>query len=262
MSDLYNAWADEDDHMVSTSDAKKTYFLTPNDLAMLPCQRFGGGIGLGPPMKCYRHNDLIEASLSKLGRDGVVKKLQARHKREMNKRRKEEQAEEARKKMKTLTNTAANNNDTAVATAKPSSSAGSSSGDSKEIMKLRSSLLKIAKKKLGFEQSGAPKRWRFEVPGTSKQTFASLMGQPNDSELSTFVKNGAYYTVQGCDTNELFGLNGNNYESQLTKAFKRQGVSQMIGECVTVRYKPSTMELSVSGYAEIVGGGSNECVIM
>ena len=262
MSDLYNAWADGDNYPVSTKDAKKIYFLTPSDLAMLPCQRFGGGIGLGPPMKCYRHNDLVEASLSKLGRDGVVKKLQARHKREMNKRRKEEQAEEARKKMKILTNTAANNNDTAVATAKPSSSAVVSSGDSKEIMKLRSSLLKIAKKKLGFEQSGAPKRWRFEVPGTSKQTFASLMGQPNDSELSTFVKNGAYYTVQGFDTNELFGLNGCNYESQLTKAFKRQGVSQMIGECVTVRYKPSTMELSVSGYAEIVGGGSNECVIM
>jgi len=107
-----------------------------------------------------------------------------------------------------------------------------------------------------------PKRWRFEVPGTSKQTFASLLGQPNDSELSTFVKNGAYYTVQGFDTNELFGLNLSDYESQLTKAFKRQGASQMIGECVTVRYKPSTMELSVSGYAEIVGGGSNECVIM
>ena len=260
MSDLYNAWADEDNHMVATKEAKSTYFLTTNDLAMLPCQRFGGGIGLGPPMKCYRHNDLVEASLSKLGRDGVVKKLQARHKREINKRRKEEQAEEARKKMKTLTNTTANN-DTAVATAKPSSSAVVSSGDSKEIMKLRSSLLKNAKKKLGFEQSGAPKRWRFEVPGTSKQTFASLMGQPNDMELTTFVKNGAYYTVQGFDTNELFGLNGSNYESQLTKAFKRQGVSQMIGECVTVRYKPSTMELSCSGYAEIVGG-SNECVIM
>mgnify|MGYP000588778396 CR=1 FL=1 len=88
MSDLYNAWADGDNYPVSTKDAKKTYFLTPSDLAMLPCLRVGGGIGLGPPMKCHIHNDLVDASLSKLGRDGVVKKLQAKNTRELNKRRK------------------------------------------------------------------------------------------------------------------------------------------------------------------------------
>ena len=79
------------------------------------------------------------------------------------------------------------------------------------------------------------------------------MGQPNDVELTTFVKNGAYYTIQSYDCMKLFGLNEDDVDSQLTKSFKREGVSQKIGESVTVRYKPSTMEMSVSGYAEISG---------
>ena len=48
-------------------------------------------------------------------------------------------------------------------------------------------------------------------------------------------------------------MNADDVDSQLTKSFKREGVSQKIGESVTVRYKPSTMEMSVSGYAEISG---------
>ena len=120
---------------------------------------------------------LVEASLEKLGRDGVTKKLVARRKREENKRRKEEQAALARQRM--TAGHSANAGNGAAATA----SAGNPSGggeDSKEIKKLRSSLLRMAKKSMGFERSGAPSNWRFEVPGTSGATFAALMGRPGD----------------------------------------------------------------------------------
>ena len=252
--DLFKEWSTDRSGWTATKEAKQLYFLSTDDLAYLQCHRLGGGIGLGPPMKCYNTTDLIEASLAKHGNEGVMKKLMARNKRETNKRRKEEQAELARKRMKTINDNASNTAGTTTATTAISKASSSVMEDSKEIKKLRSSLLKLAKKKMGFEMSGAPKHWRFEVPGTSKVTFATLMGQPNDVELTTFVKNGAYYTIQSYNCMKLFGLNSmNDADGQLTKNFKREGVSQKIGESVTVRYKPSTMEMSVSGYAEISG---------
>jgi len=229
--------------MVSTKDAKKEYFLTTDDLRYLNCRHVGYlGFGTGPPMKCYQHEDLVAASISKHGRAGVAKKLEARQKREMNKRLREEKAEQARKKMKTVTNTADE---------EAASSGGDvpvKTGDTQEIKKLRAGLLRMAKKKMGFEMSGAPSRWRIEVPGTSKATFAALMGRPADVDLASFVKTGAYHTVDRYEVETLFGTKN---ESQLTKDFKREGVTQKIGSSVTVRYKPSTMELSVSGYAEM-----------
>ena len=240
--DLFQEWL-SDGGMVSTKEAKKDYFLTTDDLHCLPCSHIGYmGFGCGPPMKCYNHDDLVEKSLSKHGRDGVVKKLEARRKREMNKRLREEKAEQARQKMKTVTNNiTAADGETADVVKK-------AVGDTQEIKKLRAGLLKMAKKKMGFEMSGAPSRWRIEVPGTSKQTFAALMGRPTDVNLDSFVKTGAYHTVERYEVEKLFGIKN---ESQLTKDFKREGVTQKIGSSVTVRYKPSTMELSVSGYAKM-----------
>ena len=231
--------------MVSTKDAKKEYFLTTDDLRYLNCRHVGYlGFGTGPPMKCYQHEDLVAASISKHGRAGVAKKLEARQKREMNKRLREEKAEQARKKMKIVTNTA----DEEAAASSSGDVPVKTTGDTQEIKKLRAGLLRMAKKKMGFEMSGAPSRWRIEVPGTSKATFAALMGRPADVDLASFVKTGAYHTVDRYEVETLFGTKN---ESQLTKAFKREGVIQKIGSSVTVRYKPSTMELSVSGYAEM-----------
>ncbi len=36
---------------------------------------------------------------------------------------------------------------------------------------------------MGFERSGAPKSWRFEVPSASTDAFAALMDRPKDVEL-------------------------------------------------------------------------------
>jgi outer membrane protein assembly factor BamE (lipoprotein component of BamABCDE complex) len=228
------------DDMVSTKDAKKEYFLAADDLSTLTCDHFGGGIGIGPPTKYYRHEELVDKSLAKHSRAGVVRKLEARHKREEKKRMKEERAEEARKRMKTITNTVADG-----AAAAAAATTIKASADTQEIKKLRGGLLKMTKKSMGFQMSGAPKNWRIELPGTSKATFAALMGRPTDVDLDSFVKNGAYYTER-YEASKLFGT-----EEELTKDFNREGVTQKIGSTVTVHYKPSTLELSVSGYAEM-----------
>ena len=243
--DLFDAWVNEvEPHgMVSTKEAKKEYFLTTADLATLSYESYGGGIGCGPPTKCYVHKDLVKTSVRKHGRAGVVKKLEARNKREEKKRKKEEEAEQARKRLKTITNTSADGAAAATATTKTASAS-----DTQEVKNLRKGLLKMVKRNMGFQISGAPKNWRIEVPGTSKATFAALMFRPTDVDLDSFVKKGAYYTEQ-YEASKLFGTG----EAQLTKNFNREGVKQEIGSTVTVRYKPSTMELSVSGHAEICG---------
>mmetsp|Transcript_12121 Transcript_12121/g.19988 ORF Transcript_12121/g.19988 Transcript_12121/m.19988 type:complete len:282 (+) Transcript_12121:78-923(+) len=245
--DLFDEWM-SDGGMVATKEAKKDYFLTTDDLRYLDCTHIGYmGFGCGPPMKCYKHEDLVEKSISKHGRAGVVKKLEARRKREMNKRLREEKAEQARKKMKTISNNTADD-ETADVAGGGDNPVKKAVGDTQEIKKLRAGLLRMAKKKMGFEMSGAPSRWRIEVPGTSKETFAALMGRPTDVNLDSFVKTGAYHTVERYEVKTLFGTKN---ESQLTKDFKREGVTQKIGSSATVRYKPSAMELSVSGYAEM-----------
>mmetsp|Transcript_18704 Transcript_18704/g.27714 ORF Transcript_18704/g.27714 Transcript_18704/m.27714 type:complete len:231 (+) Transcript_18704:239-931(+) len=229
--------------MVSTKEAKKEYFLTTADLATLFYESYGGGIGCGPPMKCYVHKDLVATSVRKHGRAGVVKKLEARHKREEKKRKKEEEAEQARKRLKTITNISADGAAAATATTKTASA-----NDTQEIKNLRRGLLKMVKRNMGFQMSGAPKNWRIETTGISKATFAALMYRPTDVDLESFVQNGAYYTEKYRASN-FFGVD----ETRLTKYFEPEYVTQKIGSSVTVRYKPSTMELSVNGHAEICG---------
>jgi hypothetical protein len=235
---------------VSSKAAKKVFFLDADDLATLQCASYYGGFGCGPPMKMYIIKDVVSKSLRKFGRSEIEKKLAARQKREEKKRIKEEEAEMARKRMKT--NTTANIMIAASGVASAPSSAfattaPSTTGDAKEISLLRGNLLRMAKRGMGFERSGAPKSWRIEVPGTSAATFAALMDQAKDVELATFVKSGAYYTVRDHDSAKFFGVKD---DDELIKSFPREGVDQQIGDTVVVRYKPSAMELSVSGYAE------------
>jgi len=242
--DLFDEWVNELDFhdMVSSKEAKKEYFLTADDLANVRYEPIGGGFGIGPPTKCYLHEHLVKTSVRKHGRAGVVKKLEARNKREEKKRKKEEEAEQARKRLKTITNTSADG----AAAAATATTKTASAGDTQEVKRLREGLLKMAKQNMGFEMSGAPKNWKIEVPGISKATFAALMGRPTDVDLESFVKNGAYYKEK-YEASKLFRTD----EAQLTKDFNRECVTQNIGPYVSVRYKPSTMELSISGYAEM-----------
>jgi hypothetical protein len=79
-------------------------------------------------------------------------------------------------------------------------------------------------------------------------TFAALMGRPSDVDLQTFVKNGAYYT-ETAEASVIFGAQNN--KEALRRYFNREGVAQPICDILTVRFKPSAMELSISGEAEI-----------
>lgn len=303
-------------HDVSTKDAKKDFFLTADDLYMLPCASYGGGWGIGPPMNLYDIDDLISASLRKFGRAEIEKKLLARQTREEKKRMKEQEAELARKRLKadTTANVAASESSTTMPRRPDFNSSDPyailgvpidastqqiqvtyrqlalahhpdrqtsqsdkdcahkifttignayeilgdegrrrehderiplAAGDTEVITQWRNHLLKMAIS--SYKRSSTPKTWRFEVPGTDSATFAALMDQPKDVELTTFVKNGAYYTIQGHLLTKLFGVN--DYY-QLARYFYHDRCAREVGDTVVVRYKPSTMVLSVSGTAE------------
>ena len=258
--DLVDDWIDECDpyDMVSSKDAKKEYFLTASDLSTLMMCSVGGGflpglISTGPPTKYYLHEDLVNRSLRKHGMTGVVKKLEARSKREEKKRMREEQAEQARQRLMTAASTS-----TADGAAAATATTIRVPRDSQEIKNLRRELLNMVKRNMGFKTEGvivlpyyyggAPKNWRIEMSGIPKATFAALMYRPTDVDLESFVKNGAYYTEQH-EASILFRAS----QTRLTKYFDRECVTQKIGSSVTVRYKPSTMVLSISGSAEMFG---------
>jgi hypothetical protein len=255
--DLLDNWIDElDPHdMVSSKEAKKEYFLTASDLATLFYEPVGGGVGIGSATKYYIHRHLVNRSLRKHGMAGVVKKLEARNKREEKKRMKEEQAEQARNRLMAAASTSTTE---MTHIGRVTTTNIRIPRDSQEIKNLRGGLLNMVKENMGFRTTGviilpyyyggAPKNWRIEMPGISKATFAALIFRPTDVDLESFVKNGAYYTEK-YEASNFFGV----HETKLTKYFNRECVTQKIGSTVTVRYKPSTMELSISGYAEIFG---------
>lgn len=237
------------DGIMSSKEAKQEYFLTTQDLWNVRYQSIGGGIGCGAPMKIYKHDDLIEVALATHGRSGLEQKLQARYKRQAKKEQREREADAklAAQEQKAAAAAAASTS-SAAATATSSTTNAAPPEESKDLKKLRASLLKFAKKKMGFERSGSPKSWRVEIPNTSAATFAALMGRPQDDQLETFCKKGAYYTMEYYSTHSFFGVCP---DTDITKYFGREGVSQRIADTITVRYKPSANELSISGWAEM-----------
>ena len=84
---------------VSSSSAKKDYFLTTQDLLPLDYASLGGGIGIGRPSKFYREADVLEAAIKKHGPEGYKKKCEARKRRETKKRAKEAAAKAAAAQM-------------------------------------------------------------------------------------------------------------------------------------------------------------------
>jgi hypothetical protein len=94
------------DEEIPTKEAKQDCFLATEDLNMVLCYKWGGGLGIGPP---YEDVQTQRSRVFEFGqaREGChEKKLEVKHKREEKKREREEQAKEARKKMKTITYTA------------------------------------------------------------------------------------------------------------------------------------------------------------
>jgi len=207
---------------ICSAEAKKHFFLTPQDLRFTPCESQSFGFGCGPPTKWYRYEDCRTVAIRKHGIEQLRKKWASRKKRQVKQQEKVQKAKKV---------------DEELASKPPAV-------DSKEIQKLRKSLLKMAKKKLHFEMSGAPGKWRVEVPMVQQSTYATLIGKPNDPELRSLVKGGAFYS-ESVNASELFD------SEDLSKVFSREGVGQRICDQVVVKYKPSASEMSISGYAEI-----------
>ena len=219
---------------VSTVDAKQQFSLAPTDLARLRCELRGGGFGCGAPSKFYCSADLLRAANAKHAAAGFLEKREARFKRGQNKRKREDGAAAA------ACTARANRSIGGAAAAVPIDMVAESVAKS-----LRPALLKLAKKAMGFKGSGGPLDIRVEVPGITPATFALLRGVPSDPALATMVKRGAFYSEQVslCD---MFGRNAN-----LSRFFARDGVGQKLLDAATLKYKPSTMALTLHAYAEI-----------
>ena len=175
----------------------------------------------GPQIK-----ELEAAAIRKRGEAGFKAKKEARKKRESKKA-----ADDALEAMQ----------------APPPGSAAPAAA-APETAALRKSLLKLAKKALGFTEGGGPKNWRVEAPGVLPATFAALAGRAADSALRTFVKAGAYHS-HDVDARALFGVRD---ASELLRVFKREGVGIQIDDRITLKYKPSDMTLSLHGGGEII----------
>ena len=223
----YRTW-DEGD-WIGTKEAKQDFFLEPRDLASLDVKSVGGGVGCGRPSNFYNPEDLRRAAIHKFGEEGFKKKQAARDKRVANKRKREDDA------------------DAALAALVAPAGVPVAGAPAADTTKLRKSLLKMAKKALGFTDGGGPKHWRIEVPGVATATFAALCGRPTDAALATFPKAGAYHS-HVVEARTLFAV---RELPDLVRDFKREGVGIKIDDYVTLKYKPSDMTLSLHGADEI-----------
>ncbi len=228
-------------------------------MRLLSCQAFGGGIGCGAPRLFYHAADLPAAAIRKHGQDGFQKKQEARQKRESKKRQRQDDAESALAALERLRaacppapiaspGTGAPNNANIIPVSSSNNAAPQFAAvEPPETSTLRKSLLKLAKKALGFKDSGGAKDWRIEVPGVQPSVFAALSGRPADSALQTFVKVGAYHSHEA-EARELFRCTN----ADLVRFFTREGVGIEIFEEIILKYKPSDMTLTLLGCGEIV----------
>lgn len=232
--------------VVSSTHAKQQYFLTPADLAKLPCSLIGGGLGCGAPSRWYRPSDLQEAAHRKHGSMGLQIKQAMRLRRESIKRARKEAADAALLELAPPSDPLATLAPSALNA--PASPAADTAELSKSTLALRKSLLKLSKKQMGFTMGGGPKHFRVEVPCVRAANFAALAGRPTDDRLRTCVKNGTYFTHEFDDACELYKCR----REELVRFFKRECVGQAICDRLTLKYKSCDGTLSLSGGAVIV----------
>mgnify|MGYP003384967552 CR=1 FL=1 len=256
----------------TAGEAKKDFFLDASDLAHIPYQPASWGAS-----KYYKGNDLFQAAVAKYGSDGFVDKLEKREQRVANKRKREEEANANLVSMGLATG--ANNGngrsvqpriaqgdtdfidltgETAPAAPAPAARVAAPAPAPvvvdpallKSIESIRKSILSQAKKQMGARENGGCKL-RVELPGMSKQIFAYLIGRPQDPELRTLVKTGAFYS-HDISAEALFAKNGRAGGPLIgTLTHTRYNTPfVMDGDC-TLKYKPSSMMISFHAYDEV-----------
>mmetsp|Transcript_54403 Transcript_54403/g.132960 ORF Transcript_54403/g.132960 Transcript_54403/m.132960 type:complete len:397 (-) Transcript_54403:292-1482(-) len=211
----------------SAADAKAEFFLTPDDLAQLPCKILAAW-GCGR-RKLYRVEHLEEMAVLKHGEEGFKRKLQAREKKKSDKQAKEE---EARKKAEEL-------KQAARALGAPSAIAPS---DTQSALSTKKWLKTAVRGKLGFDpKNDGPASFRIEVPNITAGTYAILIGKSWDSKLATLVKSGAWYS-ETVDRKLLFG------SADISK--HSRGVHLVLDDMLRLKYMPSQSLLCVHGCAD------------
>ena len=160
-----------DDKWIGTAAAKFRYFLGPDDLAAVPAAdvKFLPGFGLRHGSRWYRERACLHQAISKYGRDKLVQKHTARHKREQqNKPKREEHAAPAAQRLP---------EESMNAPKKPTASAA----ERKQIEKLRASLLLQCRKKLGhLTWRSSVAEWCIECPNVTAAQVAALIGRAED----------------------------------------------------------------------------------
>lgn len=240
------------------TDAKKEFFLSTGDLALLPCFR-PGGWGAGHT-RFYAASDLEAFALRKFGAAGLAKKRAARVKREERKLEKEATAaahfaslvgggEAEDESEEEEEENAASGGAGARASGKPAAAA---LVDDAEVESLRRETAKALSALCSWDflhsknsVNGCCATARLER--VSQPHFAALIGRAADPELRSLVKRGAWYAFDttfddffGEDADGIYGRGG------------RYGCNGQVGvdreQNIVIKYSPSTKTLSATAY--------------
>jgi hypothetical protein len=126
----------------------------------------------------------------------------------------------------------------------PAPAAAASQLAVKQAGLVRKSILAQAKKLLGKTENGGDPI-RVEVPAMTSEVYACLIGRPNDPQLHSLAKNGAYYSL--ClNAVDLFGL--------ADRSRLRFGSKFEVDENCTLKFKPSTGSISFHSYSTLDHG--------
>ena len=213
---------------ISSGDAKKFFFLTPEDLGSISFRRGGWGSG---QLKLYNTQDIRGLAVRKYGQDGLERRIR------------EQASKYAKKKVKEAA--AAATAKVLAATPAAEKAAAITPDISASLKSVQKSIIQQIKQQLGNKENGGP--FRVEVPGITKATFAAMLKRPTDIELASVAKNGAFHTLNTTLETLLSPMIHSASEIRKSK-FGTYFCAQ--SECV-VKYKPTALLLSISGYGPL-----------
>jgi histone H3/H4 len=213
---------------ISSGDAKKFFFLTPEDLGSIPFRRGGWGSG---QLKLYNTQEIRGMAVRKFGQDGLERRIR------------EQASKYAKKKVKEAA--AAATAKILAATPAAERAAAITPDISASLKSVQKSIIQQIKQQLGNKENGGP--FRVEVPGITKAAFAAILKRPTDIELASVSKNGAFHTLNTTLETLLTPMIRSASEIRKSK-FGTYFCAQ--SECV-VKYKQAALLLRISGYGTV-----------
>jgi hypothetical protein len=232
---------------ISTSDAKQQFFLDGRDLTALSFKKIGGGFGCGAARRFYQNADCLRAAEAKHGRDGLVRKREARVKREANKRKREEVAADAEQSLERARQQ--RGGAAAAARARPCVTPCSAA----ELKRLRKDVKRALKPKMTWEyvRPSERKEATVQLGRVQQEAFAALIGRGDDPALHSLVKHGAWYSFVVSVRDFFPGMLPLRGTGGVASCNRELGIDSSDDVCV--KYCPSNETLSVSAEVMHVG---------